>query len=141
MPNNRIIVITLNAQAENGRYLGDWIAVWDKTDQTCSDGWGDFRFGQQGYTDTCGHRYDVSVTNPPNATVTVKYARTGASVTIPVALLYRGRALKASGPSGEVYQGGRDVKILQFDSSVVNAARDPNVNAMGLTPSRVEPYR
>jgi|GEM_PF-1302291 hypothetical protein len=30
---------------------------------------------------------------------------------------------------------------MKFDSGVVNAVRDPNVNAMGLTPASVTPYK
>ncbi len=145
MPNGRILVIMLNAQTNNGAYSGDQIAVWDETEKSCHQGWSRFMFGAQDSFDACGFHYGVIVTNPPNATVTVKYPATGASVTVPLALLYRGRALRASGlvadKAGEVYQGGVDVKILHFDVSVVNAALDPNVNAMGLTPTSVTLYQ
>jgi hypothetical protein len=33
------------------------------------------------------------------------------------------------------------VYVLHFDRSMVNAAEDPNVNAMGLTPTTVTPYK
>jgi hypothetical protein len=144
MPNNRILVITLNAQSNNGTYSGDQIAVADITEESCRgrgvEGQSGFTFGAQGSAEPCGVPYDISVTNPPNATVTVNYPATGARVTIPVALLYRARALKGAW-DGMVYQGGREVKVLHFDSSVVNAARDPNANAMGLTPISVIPYQ
>src|SRR5208337_31370 len=97
------------------------------------------------YTDSCGVHYDVSVSNQPNATVTVTYTPTGASVTIPVALLYRGRALHANCPFGgcckEVYQASHDkgIEVLHFDCSVYEAAWNPTVNAMGLTPTTVTP--
>jgi hypothetical protein len=137
MPNGRLVVILLIAQSNQGVYAGDKIGVYDETTNSCSQGY-TFAFGAQSYTEPCGTRYNVTVTNPPNAIVTVTYAPTGASVTLPVALLYRGRALKGRpwplGSGGTVHQGGAQPMVLHFEDSVVKAAEDPNVNAMGLTP-------
>lgn len=142
MPNGRILVITLNAQSKYVNYAGDQIAVWDKTDNSCPQpqGYSHFNFGAQSSADACGVGYDVSVSSPPNATVTVTNKAAGASVTLPVNLLYRGRALKG-GMFGTVYQGGEDIKVLHFNPNVVDAARDPSTNAMSLTPTRVVPYQ
>jgi hypothetical protein len=144
MPNGKLLVILLVAQSANGTYAGDQIAVWDKTNESCMEGWGHLSFGAQSSFDACGFHYEVNVTSPPNATVTVKNGA-GGSVTLPLALLYRARALKARGPfgncNGTVYQGGTRVELLHFDCSVFEAALDPNVNAMGLTPTSVTPYK
>jgi hypothetical protein len=56
-----------------------------------------------------------------------------------VALLYRGRALKAGW--GNAVQYGMEIKELQFDDNVIRATEDPNVNATGLTPRSVIPYQ
>lgn len=68
---------------------------------------------------------------------------TGDSVTLSVTQLYRGRALKGIGAfggcSGKVHQGGTRAMVLHFDCSVVKAAKDPTVNATGLTPTTVKP--
>jgi tetratricopeptide (TPR) repeat protein len=138
MPNNHLLVVMLNAESNNGAYTGDQIAVWDKTNDSCREGWSHFAFGSQESFNACGFRYDVSVTSPPNATVTVKYGPS-ASVTLPVALLYRGRALKAGW--GNAVQYGMEIKELQFDDNVIRATEDPNVNATGLTPRSVIPYQ
>jgi ankyrin repeat protein len=142
MPNGKLLAITLVAQANNGAFTGDKIGVYDITDSSCVEG-NDFAFATQDYTTPCGGRYYVSVSNQPNATVTVSYPATGASVTLPVALLYRGRALQGRGPfggcSGTVHQGGTRNMVLNFDCSVVKAAEDPTVNAAGLTPTTVKP--
>ncbi|MGA3125615.1 MAG: ankyrin repeat domain-containing protein [Candidatus Korobacteraceae bacterium] len=144
MPNGKLLVITLEAQSNNGMYAGDKVHVGDITNNSCTQG-SEFAFGERSYTEPCGFHYDVSVSNQPNATVTVTYPATGASVTLPVALLYRGRVLKATGPfgncNGTVYQGGTQAKVLHFDCAVFDAARDPNVNAMGLTPTSVTMYQ
>jgi ankyrin repeat protein len=144
MPNGHILTITLNAQSNNGTYAGDQIGVWlwGEIEGDCHQGY-QFAFGVESYTDACGVRYTVSVSNQPNAIITVTYTPTGASVTLPIALLYRGRALKSGSDStGTVYQGGSmGVYVLHFDRSMVNAAEDPNVNAMGLTPTTVTPYK
>jgi tetratricopeptide (TPR) repeat protein len=139
MPNGKLLAIILVAQSNNGAYTGDKIFVSDETNSSCRVG-REFAFGERSYTEPCGFHYDVSVSNQPNATVTVTYPATGASVTLPIALLYRGRALKADS-AGIVHQGGAELKFLHFDASVVNAAWDPNVNAMGLTPTSVTPYQ
>ncbi|MGA3125616.1 MAG: ankyrin repeat domain-containing protein [Candidatus Korobacteraceae bacterium] len=141
MPNGRYLAITLNAQSNNGVYAGDKVSVIDITDKSCAQG-RDFAFGELHYTEPCGAHYDVNVSNQPNATATVTYPATGASVTLPIALLYRGRALKPGWDStGTAYEGGSAIKVLHFERSVVNAAEDPNVNAMGLTPTTVTPYQ
>ena len=144
MPNGKLLAILLVAQSNNGAFAGDKIHVSDITNDSCTQG-SEFAFGERSYTEPCGFHYDVSVSNQPNATVTVTYPATGASVTLPVALLYRGRALNASGLfgncDGTVYQGGTQTKVLHFDCSVFEAAHDPNVNAMGLTPTTVTPYQ
>jgi hypothetical protein len=142
MPNGYLLTITLIALSSNGIYVGDQIAInaWDKTKGGCSQGYY-FAYGEHSYTDACGVHYDVSVSNQPNAIVTVTYTPSGASVTIPVALLYRGRARKALW-DGHVYQGSaKGVEDLIFDMSTANAAQDPNVNAAGLTPTSVTPYK
>jgi len=143
MPNGRFLTITLVALSNNGTYAGDQIGVADITEESCKgrgiEGQSGFTFGAQGSAEPCGFPYNVSVSNPPNAIVTVTYTPTGASVTIPVALLYRGRVRNER--DGKVYQGGKDAKVLTFDSSVVRAAEDPNVNAMGLTPTSVTPQQ
>ena len=141
-PNGHYLAISLIAQSNNGAYAGDRIGVYDITDNSCI--WGnDFAFGAQDYSAPCGGRYYVSVSNQPNATVTVTYPATGASVTVPAALLYRGRAHEAmvlgGCGSGTVRQGGTRVMVLHFDCSVVLAAEDPAVNAAGLTPTTVKP--
>jgi serine/threonine-protein phosphatase 6 regulatory ankyrin repeat subunit B len=151
MPNGQMLAITLQAQANNGAYKGDKIGIFSlpATSGACLEGGNpSFAFGVQDHTSACGAQYDVGVTNQPNATVTVTNSATGASVTLPVALLYRGRALQARGPwgaiggcSGMAFQGGTSAMVLKFDCSVVNAAKDPNVNAMGLTPISVTPYQ
>lgn len=142
MPNGKLLAITLVAQANNGLYAGDRIGVYDITNSSCTEG-NDFAFGAQDYTTSCGGRYYVKVSDQPNATVTVSYPATGASVTLPVALLYRGRALQGrglfGGCSGTVHQGGTRNMVLDFDCSVVKAAEDPTVNAAGLTPTTVKP--
>jgi ankyrin repeat protein len=142
MPNSHFLSISLIAQSNNGAYAGDRIGVYDITDHSCTEG-NDFAFGAQDYTTPCGGRYYVSISNQPNATVTITYPATGASVTLPVALLYRGRALKGTGIfggcSGTVHQGGARAMVLHFDCSVVKAAEDPTVNAAGLTPTTVKP--
>ena len=145
MPNGKLLAIYLVAQSNNGAYAGDQIGVDDITDKSCIQG-GAFLFGQRSYTEPCGAHYDVNVSNQPNATVTVTYPTTGASVTLPVAVLYRGRTLKGNGmwgtcSDGTVYQGGKQAMVLHFDCSVVKAAEDPTVNAMGLTPTTVTPYQ
>jgi tetratricopeptide (TPR) repeat protein len=147
MPNGHLLIISLLAQSNNGAYAGDRIAVrvWEGTERGCHEGY-TFAFGEHSYTDACGVHYDVSVSNQnqPNAYVTVTYTPGGASVTIPVALLYRGRALKGRGwpyGDGTVYEAGEKIMVLHFDSSVATAAQDPNVNAMGLTPTSVTPYQ
>jgi tetratricopeptide (TPR) repeat protein len=148
MPNGRYLAITLNTQSNNGVYAGDKVSVIDITDKSCMQG-RDFAFGELHYTEPCGAHYDVNVSNQPNATATVTYPATGASVTLPIALLYRGRALKPGwdgtaykpGWDGTAYEGGSAIKVLHFERSVVNAAEDPNVNAMGLTPTTVTPYQ
>jgi serine/threonine-protein phosphatase 6 regulatory ankyrin repeat subunit B len=144
MPNGQMVAITLVAQSSNGTYAGDKIGIFalPATNSACLEGGNpSYAFGAQEHTSVCGTQYDVSVTNPPNATVTVTYTATGASVTLPVTLLYRGRALKGAWTSGTVYQGGAAVMVLKFDMSMVYAAQDPNVNAMGLTPTSVAPYQ
>jgi len=148
IPNGQMLAITLQAQSNNGAYTGDKIGIFalPATNSACLEGGNpSYAFGAQEHTLVCGAQYDVNITNPPNATVTVTYPATGASVTIPVALLYRGRALKARDGwgdcSGTAFQGGTSAMVLKFDCSVVNAARDPNVNAMGLTPASVAPYQ
>lgn len=145
MPRGHLLTISLFALSSNGAYTGDQIAVyaWDETKGGCSEGYM-FAFGAHSYTDACGVHYDVSVSNQPNAIVTVTYTPTGAFVTIPVALLYRGRVLKVGWDStGTVYQGSHDkgVEVLHFDGSMVEAAKNPNVNAMGLTPTSVIPHK
>jgi len=148
MPNGQLIAIDLQAQSNNGAYAGDKVAVWvlPAAAGGCTQGWDSFAFGAQSYTDACGVRYGVSVSNQnkPSAFVTVTYTPTGASVTMPVAPLYRGRALKGRGVfggcTGMVNQGGRTgIEVLHFDCGVVQAALDPNVNALGLTPTTVAP--
>jgi ankyrin repeat protein len=146
MSNGRIIAIMLVAQSNNGMYAGDRIGVFDITNESCIQGRDDFDFGSQDYTEPCGFRYGVSVSSQPNATVTVTDAATRASVTVPVALLYRGRAFKGRAifggcGDGTVYQGGSQLMVLHFDCSLVEAAKDPTVNAMGLTPTTVAPYQ
>ncbi|HME59147.1 MAG TPA: ankyrin repeat domain-containing protein [Terracidiphilus sp.] len=149
MPNGYLLTISLLALSNNGAYTGDRIAVfaWSGTEGVCQEGF-TFAFGEHSYTNACGVRYDVSVSNQndPNAFVSVTYTPTGAAVTVPLALLYRGRALKGTGAwggctDGTVYQSSHDKggEILHFDCSKVNAARDPNVNALGLTPTTVTP--
>ena len=144
MPNGHILAISLIAQSNNGMYAGDRIGVYDITDRSCAEG-NDFAFGAQDYTTPCGGRYYVSVSNQPNATVTVTYQATGALITLPAALLYRGRALLGSNnwdacrDDGTVHQGGTKAMVLHFDCSVVKAAEDPTVNAAGLTPTTVKP--
>jgi len=144
MPNGHILAISLIAQSNNGMYAGDRIGVYDITDRSCAEG-NDFAFGAQDYTTPCGGRYYVSVSNQPNATVTVTYQATGALITLPVALLYRGRALLGSNnwdacrDDGTVHQGGARAMVLHFDCNVVKAAVDPTVNAAGLTPTTVKP--
>ena len=142
MPNNHLLAIMLVAQSNNGMYAGDQVGVYDVTENSCAEG-NDFAFGAQDYTTPCGGRYYVKVSNQPNVTVTITYPATGASVTLPVALLYRGRALKGTGIfggcSGTVHQGGARAMVLHFDCSVVKAAEDPTVNAAGLTPTTVKP--
>jgi ankyrin repeat protein len=141
MPNGRYLAITLNAQSNNGVYAGDKVSVIDITDKSCMQG-RDFAFGELHYTEPCGAHYDVNVSNQPNATATVTYPATGASVTLPIALLYRARAFKSGVNSdGTAYEGGSAIKVLHFERSVVIAAEDPNVNAMGLTPTTVTPYQ
>lgn len=143
MLNNHVVIVTLAANSNQGAYAGDRVAVWDTTGQSCFLGLDQFTYGTATYFDACGVRYEVNISNPPNAIVTVKQQATGATVTVPVAVLYRGRALKGLWPSGgDVYQGGREgVMVLHFDSGTVEAAKDPNVNAMGLTPKSVTPKR
>lgn len=138
-PNGRILVVFLEAKSNSGSYAGDDIHVLDLTAEGCTQGY-HFAFGTSDSFDACGFHYLVNVSSPPNATVIVRHPATGGSVTVPVALLYRGRALKGAW-DGRVLQGGADVKVLTFDSNVVNAAHDPNVNAMGLTPLSVTPYQ
>jgi ankyrin repeat protein len=141
-PNGRLIAICLIARSNNGAYGGDQIGVYDITDSTIYGGV--FDFGEQNYTQPNGYRYDVSVTTQPNSTVTVKSGGT-ASVTLPVALLYRARARKAGcifggkGCAIETYQAGHQAMLLKFDVSVVDASYDPNANAAGLTPISVTP--
>jgi len=144
-PNGHFLAISLIAQSNNGAYAGDRIGVYDITDHSCTEG-NDFAFGAQDYTTSCGGRYYVKVSDQPNATVTITYPATGASVTLPVALLYRGRALQGRGifgfgtcSYGMVHQGGARAMVLHFDCSVVKAAVDPTVNAAGLTPTTVKP--
>lgn len=140
MPNNHILAIWLEALSNNGAYAGDQIGVTDITDSSCTYGYS-ARFDTTDSFSLCGFSYEVSVTNPPNATVTVKDSATGASVTIPIAPLYRARAIKGYWPNnGKVYQGGQGTRLLQFDYSIVEAALDLDVNAMGLTPKSVTPY-
>ena len=141
MPNSHFLVISLIAQSNNGMYAGDQIGVYDITDSSCIEG-NDFAFAAQDYATACGGRYYVKVSDQPNATVTVTYPATDASVTLPVALLYRGRALKGQDwphGDGKVHQGGARAMVLHFDDSVVKAAEDPTVNAAGLTPATVKP--
>jgi hypothetical protein len=149
MPNGYLLTISLLALSNNGAYTSDMVAVfaWSETQSGCNEGF-TFAFGKHSYTDACGVRYDVSVSNQNdlNAFVSVTYKPTGAAVTLPLALLYRGRALKGTGicggcTDGTVYQASHDKggEVLHFDCSKVNAARDPNVNALGLTPTTVAP--
>ena len=144
MPNGHFLAIFLIAQSNKGSYAGDRLGVIDITDQTCLQ-FNDFAFGEQNSVTTCGTRYYVNISNQPNATVTVTYPATGASVAVPVALLYRGRALLGSNnwdacrDDGTVHQGGARAMVLHFDCSVVKAAEDPTVNAAGLTPTTVIP--
>lgn len=141
MPSGRLLAIILVAQSNNGAYAGDRIGIYDITDNSCIEG-NDFAFSAQDYMTPCGGRYYVKVSDQPNATVTVTYPATGGSVTLPVALLYRGRALKGQNwpyGDGKVHQGGTRAMVLHFDDSVVKAAEDPTVNAAGLTPTTVKP--
>ena len=142
LPNGHYLAIFLIAQSNNGLYAGDRIGVIDITDKSCLE-FNDFAFGEQNSVFTCGTRYYFSVSNQPNATVTITYSATGASVTLPVGLLYRGRAREGrgifGGCSGKVHQGGARAMVLEFDCSLVEAAKDPTVNAAGLTPTTVKP--
>jgi ankyrin repeat protein len=141
MPSGHLLTITLLALSSNGAHTADQIAVyaWDATKGGCSQGY-TFAFGEHSYTNACGVHYDVEVSNQPNAIVTVTYTPTGASVTLPVPLLFRCRARKAW--ESTVYQGSvKGVEVLHFDESLVKAAEDPGVNAMGLTPTSVTPYK
>jgi tetratricopeptide (TPR) repeat protein len=144
MPNGYLLTISLLALSSNGAYTSDRIAVnaWNVTDGGCKGGF-TFAFGEHSYTEPCGVHYDVSVSNQngPNAFVSVTYTPTGAAVTLPIALLYRGRALKGNCTDGTVYQASHDKggEVVHFDCSKVTAAQDSNVNALGLTPTTVAP--
>lgn len=142
LPNGHPLAAFLIAQSNNGMYAGDRIGVIDLIDQTCLQ-FNDFAFGEQNSVTTCRTRYYVNVSNQPNATVTVTDPATGASGTLPVALLYRGRALHGKGIfggcSGTVQQGGARAMVLEFDCNLVKAAEDPTVNAAALTPTTVKP--
>jgi hypothetical protein len=138
-PNGHILVIILDAQSNNGAYAGDKIAVWDKTDDSCREGWSNVAFDSDHSFTACGFHYSISVTSPPNALVLVRDS-SGASISIPLVNLYRGRALLAGTREGKrLAQPGSQWMWLQFDDRVVQAAKDPNVNAMGLTPTTVTP--
>jgi ankyrin repeat protein len=150
MPDGRLLLINLVAHGTaSGGYAGDSISVVDATEESCIQGRNQVAFGEEIDMEPCGagHRYSISVTSQPNATVTVTELSTGANVTLPVAVLYRGRALRASSwyghprNDGGVYQGGEKLMILYFDdNNVINSASDPNVNPLSLVPTRVVPY-
>ena len=146
LPNGRYVAVVLSAQTEDCNefgcgYAGDKINVDDITNDGCARGTvGGFSFGElDGHTgDLCGYRYAVSVSAQPNAIVTVTYNQ--ANIAIPVALLYRGRALAAvwARSQGETLQvGDKVMKELTFDQRVLDAVKDPNVNPLSLVPSLV----
>ena len=150
MPNGRYIGVTLVAKAGQCSdigcdYTGDNIGVFDITNDGCGGGKYDFTFGELvGSTTPCNNHYSVSVSAQPNSIVTVAYNQ--ASIAVPVALLYRGRALAAAWvhskePLNDLVEAAWDPQkrtgvpaALRFESRILDAAGDPNVNPLNLIP-------
>lgn len=107
MSNGHPLTITLIALSNNGAYTGDQIAVnaWEETKGGCHEG-SEFAFGEHSYTDACRAHYDVSISNQPNAIVTVTYTPTGASVTVPVPC-----SIEVGRPKGRGPVAGRFIKV------------------------------
>jgi len=153
MPNGRILAISLEPEFGNCRsggfcdYTGDGIVVVDVTRDPCSGGTFNkpFHYGEMArQTDLlCSFQYTVSVSNQPDAIVSVTLGQAG--IALPVAMLYRARAFAAYSVDRPLVQiawsqtDGRAIPVeLGFSEDIRKAAQSMTVNPLSLVPSYVK---
>lgn len=163
MPNGRFISVTLQPISDDPvtdgcarnpggicRYKGDEILVADLGAEPCGTIW-PFAFGTLNAPflfGACPFRYQVSISTQPNAVVSISFNQ--ATITLPVDLLYRGRAVTTlrKGIDSGIGKGFHETygcigppnacttrHITEiFNNGILRSANDPNVNPLNLTP-------
>jgi hypothetical protein len=161
MPNGRILAVSLEPQfdhCDGGSqpvclFTGDGIVIVDLTHDPCFSGNFNrpFHYGDiaQQTDEICGYQYTVSVSNQPDAIVSITSGQAG--IALPVSLLYRGRAFAAYTVDQQhrnlvqVAWSSSDGKAmpvqLGFDDNIKQESQSPTVNPLSLIPSYVAVLR